>query len=56
MKIDTLLDQFEKLKLVNEKLIKENQKLDIKNKLLLNKFEKIKLLIESQLILINYTY
>jgi hypothetical protein len=54
MKIDHILAELDKLRSDNENLVKLNEELLIKNRLWEVKFEKIKLLIESQMHLINY--
>lgn len=53
MKIDIILAQLEDLKKDKENLILECEKLKLENRLLLNKFKKVKLIVQSQVTLLK---
>ena len=54
MKIDKILDELEAFKSENAKLQLIIKELDIKNKLLENQIKKIRVLLTTQLAIVNY--
>ena len=54
MLIGQILDEMERLKSDNKKLRRINEEMDIKYKLMENKIKKIKVLLDTQLTLVNF--